>query len=507
MDRFNVRLAPDRAARLPADYLSLTMDTSLVLGGHWWGPARGTRKGLALERIEPIDLRSPSLAAYARLLAPAMLRIGGTEADSVGYLLGKKGHQAPSGGSVAARDRELLLKKKLWKRINAFAKGAGFEILFVVGAGPLDRDGSGAWIAAGARKLIEHTARKGYPVRAWELGNEVNGYPFTQGLRNRVSAKRYIEDFGAFSRLVRELDPGSLAVGPASSVWPAIGEPNPIIPALGRSRSMAMADVVSWHYYPQQSSRGELANRRASETMLLSPRRLDSVRKLSASISKAARGRQVWMTESGHALYGGEKGLSDTHLSSLWWLDELGLLAREGVSRVFRQSFVGADYGLLDQSSFEPRPDYFASFLWKKLMGRVVYAAPEVAGAGRAAKAEKRIRAYCHSSAKKPRSACLLLVSLRDSPSRISLPAPIVERYVVSPRDGLRSARLRLNGVDLGEDLLFKWGKKKIRRKYRISEPAPEDREAAGASADFELPPYSYAFLLLSQAARPGKES
>jgi heparanase 1 len=423
-----------------------------------------------------------------------MLRIGGTEADRVGYRIakkGRKGEQASKAEPEATPDRELILKKKLWKRINAFAQEAGFGILFVVSTGPLDRDRSGSWMACNARKLIEYTVRKGFPVLAWELGNEVNGYLFTQGFRNRVSAARYVEDFGVFSRLVRELHPGSLAVGPASSVWPVIGEPNPIIPALGKSLSMAQSDVISWHYYPQQSSRGMLANRRASERMLLDPRRLDSVRKLSRAIAKAARGRQVWMTESGHALYGGEKGLSDTYLSSLWWLDELGLLAREGVSRVFRQSLVGADYGLLDQSTFAPRPDYYASFLWKKLMGRVVFAGPSVEGP------DRRIRAYYHSSAKKQGSGCLLVVSLRNSPSRIFLPAPIIERYVVEPLDGLRSTRMMLNGVILDEDLLFKWGKKKTCRKYRISEPAYGDRDGAAVSTTFELPSYSYAFLIL----------
>ena len=71
---------------------------------------------------------------------------------------------------------------------------------------------------------------------------------------------------------------------------PAIGEPNPIIPALGRSTAMGPNDVMSWHYYPQQSSRGRFANRRASERMLLDPRRLDSVRKQARRVVKHGAG-------------------------------------------------------------------------------------------------------------------------------------------------------------------------------------------------------------------------
>ena len=68
------------------------------------------------------------------------------------------------------------------------------------------------------------------------------------------------------------------------------------------------------------------------------------------------------MTETGHALYGGEPGLSDTYLSSIWWLDQLGLLAREGVSRVFRQSLVGSDYGLSTRTASSRGPTITRAF-------------------------------------------------------------------------------------------------------------------------------------------------
>lgn len=345
-----------------------------------------------------------------------------------------------------------------------------------------------------ARTLIAYTARKRFPVRAWELGNEVNAYPITHGFRNRVRASRYVEDFARFSRLVRKLHPGALAVGPASAVIPAIGEPNSIIPALGRSAAMRPNDVMSWHYYPQQSSRGRFANRRASERMLLEPRHLDSVRKQARRIVKIARGRQVWMTETGHALYGGEPGLSDTYLSSIWWLDQLGLLAREGVSRVFRQSLVGSDYGLIDQNSFEPRPDYYASFLWKRLMGNSVFRAPLVEGQ------DGKIRAYHHTSAKKSRTHCLLLVSLHDAKSLITVAGSIRSRYIIEPVGGIRSSRIALNGVPVETDLVFAWGKESTRRKYRVAvRPGRLGDGLDAPPSEIVLPPYACAFVLLRQ--------
>ena len=496
-NRFKVILGTEPVAELSLGYLSLTIDTSLVLGGHWWGKAKGVSRGVSIDTVAPIDLGDPRLIAFARLLAPAMIRIGGTEADRVGYRIReKKGRkQEAAGGPAASPDRELVLKKKLWKRINTFASTVGFEVLFVVNAGPGQRDGQGAWMDSSARALIAYTAEKHLPVRAWELGNEVNAYPITHGFRNRVSASRYVRDFARFSQLVRRLHPRSLAVGPASAVIPAIGEPNPIIPALGRSESMRSDDVMSWHYYPQQSSRGRFANRRASKKTLLKPRHLDSVRKQARRVVKNARGRQIWMTETGHALYGGEPGLSDTYLSSIWWLDQLGLLAREGVSRVFRQSLAGSDYGLLDQNSFEPRPDYYASVLWKRLMGNTVFTVPPIE------RADGKIRAYYHSSAEEPRTHCLLLVSLRNTHSMIDVAGSIWRRYIIEPCGGICSSRLALNGVLVEEDLVFAWGKESTRRKYKVAAGGEELGEIpAEALSEILLPPYGCAFVLL----RPG---
>ena len=198
---------------LSPGYLSLTIDTSLVLGGHWWGKAKGVSRGVATETVAPIDLRDPRLIDLCETPRPR-------DDSDRGYGSGpcrlpdrKEEEQEAGRGARRSRrgpDQELVLKKRLWKRINAFASTVGFEILFVVNAGPGQRDATGAWMDSNARALIAYTARKGFPVRAWELGNEVNAYPVTHGFRHRVRASRYVEDFARFSRLVRKLHPRRL---------------------------------------------------------------------------------------------------------------------------------------------------------------------------------------------------------------------------------------------------------------------------------------------------------
>ena len=364
--------------------------------------------------------------------------MGGNEGDAGRSRFGYDGT-----GEKAVLDP--VLKRRFWKSINSLARHAGFTILFTINAGPRNRDENGAWKDKQARKLIEYTAKKKYPVTAWELGNEVNGFLFIHGIRHRVGAAQYVRDFAVFASLVREVHPGARAVGPASAVWPVLGEPDRIIPTLGRSSAAGPDDAISWHYYPQQSSRGGFATRRAAERMLLSPRRLDGILRYVRKIRKAARGREIWLTETGHALYGGQPGLSDTYASTPWWLDELGLLAREGITRVFRQTLTGSDYGLLDQDTFGPRPDFYASFLWKRLMGRKAYPAPCIDGP------DRKLRVYIHNSADDSGKFRMLVINLGAVSASTSVPGRIRDRYILTPEGGFTSKRVNLNEVELDE--------------------------------------------------------
>jgi len=534
MKRLRVFLRPyefllSEVPRLHADFLSFTIDTSLLLGGHWWGPTKGVRHGVAGDKASPLDLSDPRLRAYAKALSPAMLRIGGTEADRMCYRMGKNpvaiaGNQAtPSPQSVQAslqsqesRDdgkglsHEFVLRKGLWKRLHDFITDAGYSLLFTLSAGPADRNAEGAWLEENARRLITWSLRKKYPVAAWELGNEVNAFPFIHGIKSRVFGKRYAEDFERLGSMVRGLDPEADLVGPCSAVWPGIGEPNPLIRTLCSSPAAMYLDAVSWHWYPQQSSFGRVATRRANEGNMLNARRLnevsrrtarvDSSRALAATRRPSGKPPENWVTETAHALYGGEPGLSDTFVSTLWWLDELGLLASLGVSKVFRQALVGARYGLLDGNSMDPRPDYFASFLWKRLMGRQVLTLPPKNPAG------SKLRIYAHADkAGQTASRTILAINTSRKSTFIlgtegTAAKNHMDRYLLQGDGSFASRTLLVNGIRAGADLVFGWGKKNTRTKYRVAAgpgKIPDDESPAKTQVglDIDLPPLSALFL------------
>ena len=54
------------------------------------------------------------------------------------------------------------------------------------------------------------------------------------------------------------------------------------------------------------------------------------------------------------------------------YLIEHASLARRGVEVIMHNTLAASDYGLLDQNTLEPRPNYWVASLWHKLMGATV---------------------------------------------------------------------------------------------------------------------------------------
>ena len=81
--------------------------------------------------------------------------------------------------------------------------------------------------------------------------------------------------------------------------------------------------------------------------------------------------RPIWITETAEAACGGNRWAA-TFLDAFRYVDQLGRLARRGVQVVFHNTFSASDYGLVDEASLQPRPNYWAALLWRRLMGTTV---------------------------------------------------------------------------------------------------------------------------------------
>jgi hypothetical protein len=139
-------------------------------------------------------------------------------------------------------------------------------------------------------------------------------------------------------------------------------------------------DVITWHYYPQQSRRCPIATRRASPDLMFAPSTLDEIDTWAAAVEAQrdlhAPAKPVWLGETGNAQCGGEPGVSDAFVGGFWWLDELARVARRGQPVLVRQTLSGSNYGMIDDDTLEPLPDYWTSLLWRRLVGARVLDAP-----------------------------------------------------------------------------------------------------------------------------------
>ena len=93
-------------------------------------------------------------------------------------------------------------------------------------------------------------------------------------------------------------------------------------------------------------------------------------RKISTKVME--RPTELWAGEHGGHNGGGRHGITNRYASGLWYLDQMGSLARNAHTVFLRQDFVGANYGLLDKDSLAALPDYWTTLVWKKSMGRGV---------------------------------------------------------------------------------------------------------------------------------------
>jgi heparanase 1 len=488
-----VRIAIDRErslGRTDRRFLSVAIDTSQLVGGHFWSPSGKVEVGRGSERVPPLDLTRPELVARAKALGPAYLRVGGTEADYVYYAVGAaSSSQRPS-------EYELELDEPTWNSLTDFARAAGFELMFTINAGPSARDEDGAWLPDNAERLFEYAAARGDSVAVWELGNELNGYWFIHGLRHQPSGAQYARDLWSFRHaLARHFEDAKVA-GPASVYFPGVGEPLfdgfDFLPEALEAGGPAL-DIVTWHYYPEQSRRCPIATRRAHPGQLLAPAELDEVDHWASRLEQLrdayAPSARLWLGETGPAQCGGEPGLSDRYASGLWWLDQLGKAARSGHAVVIRQTLVGSDYGLLDGETLEPRPDYHNCRLWRKLMGQVVLDAQVSPG-------NPYVRAYAHCSAELAGAVTLLVLNLHpERAARVEIAdgPPELLIYALSA-PALDSERLYLNGTPLARGANDQSG--------RADDPAQsgtdlQGRWVANEGTAWMLPPASYTFFEL----------
>ncbi len=428
------------AAAIGERFQSFNIEMVEVAGGPFWKPypaakphetARSAAPGTSdlFANRSPIDLTSPLLRKLASALSPAYLRVSGTAANSTFFA----GSDSPP-PQVPAGYKGVLTSRR-WRDVIDFSNAIDAPIVTSFAISPGTRDTTGIWQPDQARQIISATRAAGGRIAAAEFMNEPD-LPAIGGAPAGYGVGAFAADFAAFHAFMKQAAPDLMILGPGT---------------MGRSSeatdlflaAASRVDAISYHYYGALSERcagGQTADAALSEDWLS---RTDQAFAFYRGLRDgAAPGKPIWLTETAEAACGGNRW-SATFLDTFRYLDQLGRLAKAGVQVVMHNTLVGSDYGLLDEATFKPGPNYWAALLWRQWMGPVVLEA--------GVPIQRGLHVYAHCQRRAP-GAVVLLVINNDAQDFHELALPVSSKRFTLDAATLQDTAVRLNGALLTAD-------------------------------------------------------
>jgi hypothetical protein len=150
----------------------------------------------------------------------------------------------------------------------------------------------------------------------------------------------------------------------------------------------------------------------------------------------------MWVTETADAACGGNRWAA-TFLDTFRYLDQLGRLAKRGVQVVAHNTLVASDYGLLEEDTLRPKPNYWGALLWRQMMGTTVLDSGIPIQAG--------LHVYAHCQRGTPGGVSLLVINTDRNASRELMIPNASERFTLDAAN-LQDSTVRLNGNTLALD-------------------------------------------------------
>ncbi|WP_199752070.1 hypothetical protein [Bradyrhizobium sp. RP6] len=454
-------------------FQSYNIEMVEVTGGRFWKPyprtARAFDERNRYSARPPTDLANARLRLLAAALSPAYLRVSGTWANAT-FFAETPGEPPPGFNS--------LLSRAQWRGVVEFARAVDAEIVTSFAISPGSRDAIGVWRPDQAQQLIDTTRALGGRIAAAEFMNEPT-LAAKNGTPAGYDAIAYGRDFKVFRDWMRRAAPDTLILGPGSVGDAPFRSGSGITTRELLAASGPGVDRFSYHHYntisPRCSGHDDPAQA-LSEHWLARPEA--TLRTYQALRDAFEPGKPIWLTETADAACGGSRW-DQTFLDTFRYLDQLGRLARAGVQVVMHNTLAASDYGLLDETTFRPRPSYWAALLWHRLMGTIVL------DAGKAAPRDLHLYAHCHPAM--AGAVSLLAINTSRRTSRALTLSDSAERYT------LHAARLQGTMVQLNGKRLALTADGRLPRLEARATPA-------GA---VQLAPTTITFLVFPNAANP----
>lgn len=387
----------EKVGEVDRRFLSYNIEMVEVTGGNFWRPYSVTPKAgddaLAATKSyrPPVDLTNRKLRQLAAALGPSYVRYSGTWANATWFA---DREDAPA---KAPAGFDTVLTRKQWRDAVGLAKFADAKIVTSFATSPGTRDANGLWKTDTAARWLAYTKQIGGTIAAAEYVNEPSVLNLLQPPKGYTAAD-YRRDYAGWVAWMRRVSPGTLILAPGSA---ELAEPARTLmrrsqKVLENEELLALdspkPDAFSFHFYSGISQRCGGAMMGGSLAQATTPRYLNSVdasiRLVTHERDRLAPGKPIWNTESAEAACGGDPWAA-TFADTFRHIDTLGRSARQGVKVFMHNTLAASDYALLEENGFDPRPNYWASVLWKRTMGPGVLAAPQ------ASTPEFRVYAHC----------------------------------------------------------------------------------------------------------------
>jgi hypothetical protein len=484
-----------RIGQVDERFQSYNIEMVEVTGGRFWKPyaskadaaeaakqpASNQPTGMDPSLYEyrpPIDLGNARLRKMAAALGPAYLRVSGTWANTTFFQdSGEPAAAAPPAGFKG------VLTRRQWKGVVDFSHAVNAEIVtsFAISAGA--RDASGLWTPDQAGHFLDFTKAAGGHIAAAEFMNEPT-FAAIGGAPAGYDAAAFVRDLAVFRAFMKTASPGTLILGPGG-----VGEGSSMVPAFMHpvksddilAASGPVFDAFSYHSYGAVSSRcaamgaggGTTSAAALTDEWLARPEKLEAYYAVLRDLYEP--GKPIWNTETAEAACGGDRWAA-TFLDSFRYLNQLGSLAKKSVVVHLHNTLAASDYGLLDEKTYQPRPNYWAALLWHRLMGTTVLdPGPSPAPS---------LHLYAQCLAGHPGGVALLAINA-DAAQVQTLTVPAAsERYTLTAKE-LEGKVVELNGAEL---------------QLAAGDALPELKGAATRSGAVTFAPASITFLAIPKA-------
>ena len=439
-----------RVGTIDPRFQSYNLEMVEVTGGEFWrpyrskpdldrAPAPGSNAPAGADpqlfQYRPsIDLTNARLRMLAAALGPAYLRVSGTWANTTYFADTDRPPPLPPPGFKG------VLTRRQWRQVIRFSQAVDAPIVTSFGIGAGNRNAAGVWSPDQVRRLLAYSRLVGGKIATAEFMNEPN-LTVMGGAPAGYDAAAYGRDFKQFRSLMKKASPSTMILGPGT-----VGETALAADLLAASGPGL--DALSYHYYGMVSQR---CRGGGSPDTALSEAWLSGTDKALAFYlvlrDRFEPGKPIWLTETAEAACGGNPWAA-TFLDTFRYLDQLGRLAKAGVQVVMHNTLAASDYGLLDERTLLPRPNYWGALLWRRLMGTTVL------DSGLPVQPGLHVYAHCQSGA--PGGVSLLVINA-DAAASHALVLPMASmRYSLSAANP-EDADIRLNGdalrLDAGNEL------------------------------------------------------